>query len=651
VHTLTEAPRLYRAPLPDEIAQADITAFAQACGAHDYASLHRWSVQHPDAFWGALWRWLRPLHDGDPHPAITGHGVERARFFPDLRLSYAENLLHGQYLHNTPDAEALVERDETGRRAALSWAALDDRVRRCAQGLRALGVAPGDRLLAICRSAIEAAVLCLAASAVGAIWSSASPDMGPQALWERARALRPRWLAAHSHHRASGQRRDLAPSLAALAARLDDLAGAIALDDDGLPGVAAPVHALAALEAHTPGGFDRLPFDAPLFALSSSGTTGPPKCIVHGAGGALLQHLKEHRLHCGLRPRDVLYVHTNCGWMMWPWALSALATGVTVVLYDGAVSYPGPDALPNLLLQERVTAFGTSPAWLRYAQLSKVPLAPLLQAGHLRLLVSTGAPLSPGLYDFARDHLGGLRLDSISGGTDILGCFVLGHPALPIYRGESACIALGMDVRALHDGLAAHIGQGELVCASPFPTRPVAIWRDDDAQGALHEAYFAQHPGLWTHGDLIDLTERGTARVLGRSDGVINIKGVRIGPAEIYRALDAIPEITEAMTACRHDDAGLGGDLVLLIVLRPGDALDRPLLWRIKRLLKEQHSPHHVPRWIIPVDELPRTHSGKRSERALQDLLDGRPPRNLAAIANPDCLPKLAALIHAAAQL
>jgi acetoacetyl-CoA synthetase len=604
----------------------------------DYAALHTFSIDDIDSFWTLLLTWSAISTSGDRLPACAGTAVETARFFPNLRLSWTETLLSAP---TDEAATALVGRDETGSRTALSWRDLRMRVRAVAAALEARGLGEGDRVVAVVRNTVDTIVACLAVTSLGATWAAVAPDMGVEAALSRFARLEPKILFAHAGTSANGV--VIPVPRAKLLDGLPSIEWSISMDTDALIGRGSEA-TLGELTregerlAKPPAPFRRFPFDHPLFILFSSGTTGAPKCIVHGHGGTLLEHLKEHRLHHDLSSRDRLLFSTSTGWMMWNWMVSALASGATVVLYDGSVSYPERDALLRIASEERVTVFGASPAYLQY----------LIDAGvthcgdqlaSLREILSTGSVLTPHLHRWAKEHLADVPLQSISGGTDIIGCFVSGSPWTPTYEGESSCIGLGMDVRAWSADGIQRPGRGELVCTKPFPSRPVAFFGDVDGS-RLHDAYFSQHEGVWTHGDLIELTPYGTARIIGRCDGMLNIRGIRIGPAEIYEILsDSVGEVVAALAVDEDAPREPGGKrLVLFVVLQPGTSLDRPLTLRIKKALKQRASAAHVPSVVVQVDEMPMTFSGKRSEAAMQDALNGREVRNRAALRNPNSI-------------
>jgi acetoacetyl-CoA synthetase len=635
---------------------SQMTAFARYIGKEtgrdvsDYAALHAVSIADVGAFWAHFVAWSGIHASGSPLPACVGDDVETSRFFPNLRLSWVENVLRAEV---EEDAIALIARDETGGRTELAWRDLRLRVRSLAAALAAGGLAQGDRVVAVVCNTIDTVVACLAVTSLGAIWASVAPDMGTDAALRRFLQLQPKLLFAHTDASSNGVR--LTIPRAALAEGLPTLEWVVSIEDDA-PAIARADQRAATLGeleregtrlAPDPAApFQRFPFDQPLFVLFSSGTTGAPKCIVHGHGGTLLEHLKEHRLHGDLAPRDRLLFHTSTGWMMWNWTVSALAAGTALVLYDGSVSHPTRDALLRVAAEEEATLLGMSPAYLQY----------LVEAGvsnqrglltSVREMFSTGSVLPSHLHRWAREHLADVPLQSISGGTDILGCFVLGSPWTATYEGESSCIGLGLDVRAWSDHGPTRRGRGELICARPFPSRPITFFADPEGV-RFHETYFSQHDGVWTHGDLIELTSYGTARVLGRCDGMLNIRGIRIGPAEIYAVLaETTAEVTAAIAVDQDAPHESGGKrLVLFVVLRAGLSLDRPLTFRIKKELKQRASAAHVPAVVVQVDELPTTFNGKRSEVALQDALNGRDVRNRAALRNPSSIDEALHRLH-----
>ena len=643
--------------VPDPVA-ADATAmaaFRRFCAARigvaldDYFALHNWAVRDWRTFWSLFLEWSGVRRSGNAAVACDGEEVESARFFPGVRLNYAANLLAGS---EDDDKPALSAYDESGLRVRLSRRELRARVRASADQLCRLGVGPGDRIVALVRNDEGAVITCLATAAIGAIWSSVSPDLGVDAIASRFRQLAPVLLVAHGRQTVQGTEHHLGERVRSVAAALPTLRAILALDG-GLSATTLPVplHPLAldgpasGTEAPWPD-FD---FNHPLCILFSSGTTGLPKCIVHGAGGTLLEHLKEHRLHCDLRSGDRMYFHTTCGWMMWNWQLTALASGVEIVLYDGSVTYPERDSLLRLVDGAGVTHFGTSPTYLQLCRDVGASPAAHFEFPKLRAIMSTGSVLSEAVHEWAATHIKGVPIQSISGGTDIIGCFVLGNPTLPVFPGKSQCVSLGLDVQVADAGGFSRTGTGELVCRRPFPSRPIGFFGDRDGS-RFHEAYFVQHPGVWTHGDILELTDRGTARVLGRSDGVLNVRGVRIGPAEISQIVLDHPGIQQAMAIEQRDPREPGGSrIVLLVVMAPGTVLDRPLTLQLKRDIKSRASANHVPAAIADVSGLPTTFSGKLSERAATDAINGRLVTNFSALRNPEVLAEIAA--HAAVQV
>jgi acetoacetyl-CoA synthetase len=617
----------------------------------DYAEFERWSIEQAASFWQSLLQWSGLHHEGSNSPAITDERCEHARFFPDVRLSYTENLLHAAGAAGNRAALTAVHWDGTVQRWSL--AQLREQVGALSAAFQELGLVPGERVALLSHNTGGAVIVALAAAAIGCTIATVAPDLGSEALLARLGQIAPVLLVTDLTGSAAGMTEQRRARLLELVQALSSLRAVVLLDADAqaLPDVGRPLLRaveLVARYARRPlSSWPRLPFNHPLFILFTSGTTGAPKCLVHGAGGTLLEHLKEHRLHCDLSANDRLFFHTSTGWMMWHWQLSALASGAELILYDGPISSPA--SLWRIVAEQRVTVFGTSAAYLQLCERSDAQALEQLDFSALRAVLSTGSILYPAEQAWVSEHVKALPVQSISGGTDIVGCFVLGNPNLPVYSAECQCRSLGMDVRAwpaaaiggARATVATNLGVGELVCMNPFPSRPLGFL-NDPLGTAFHGAYFARHPGCWTHGDLIEFTAHGTALIHGRTDGVLNVRGVRIGPAEIYRILRRVPEICECMAVEQQAPEEVGGSrLVLLVVLREGCQLDGELTRRIKQELQARGSAAHVPAVILPVSELPTTYSGKRSERSARDALNGIQAANLQALRNPQSLEPL----------
>lgn len=638
---MTEQP-LWR-PSGERINQSNMMAFTRFLEAEtgllfpDYDALHHWSVTEPAAFWGALWRFAGVVHSQPWEQVLDDpRRLPGAHWFAGARLNFAENLLRRR-----DDGIALIGRLETGARRTLTHAELHDAVARVAAGLRERGVAPGDRVAAFLPNVPEAVVAMLATASIGAIWSSCSPDFGTSGVLDRFGQIQPRVLFACDGYHYNGKALDTRARVAEIAAGLPGLEALVLVPVLGSDGP-LPANALAWDQFADNGPapeltFAQLPFDHPLYILYSSGTTGVPKCIVHSAGGTLLQHLKEHRLHVDVKPDDRLFYFTTCGWMMWNWLASGLASGATLVLYDGSPFHPEPATLIDLIDAEDIAIFGTSAKYL--AALEKAAVAP--RASHrlarLHTVLSTGSPLSHESFRYVyRAFKDDLCLASISGGTDIVSCFVLGNPCLPVWAGEIQCRGLGMAVEIRDDDGRPVVGEkGELVCTAPFPSCPIGFWNDPDRE-KFHAAYFSRWPGIWAHGDYGEMTSHGGFVIHGRSDAVLNPGGVRIGTAEIYRQVEQVPEVLESVCVGQEWDDDVR--VVLFVVLRPGIVLDEPLAQRIRATIRANASPRHVPAKILQVADIPRTRSGKIAELAVRELIHGRPVKNTEALANPEAL-------------
>ncbi|MFG6179071.1 acetoacetate--CoA ligase [Halomonas sp. THAF12] len=631
-------------PSPDAVEASHMTALMRRLERRhdvslpDYAALHAWSVEHPEAFWTQLWDDCDIVADTRGERVLERpEAMPGARWFPDARLNFAANLLRRRDAH-----PALIAHDERGRRRELGYDALYRQVAAMAKALRELGITPGDRVAGFVPNSEHAVIGMLATTSLGAVWSSCSPDFGFQGVLDRFGQIEPRVLIAADGYTWNGKAIDTLARLAEIAEAFDSLERVVvfpfladAPDLTDMPKAVAWDDFLA--HGAEDIDFVALPFDHPLYILYSSGTTGTPKCIVHSSGGALLQHLKEHRLHTDIDATDVIFYYTTCGWMMWNWLVSGLASGATLVLFDGAPFAPSPDALWAMAEREGVTVFGTSARYL--AACEKEGLRP----GHdhdlasLRAVLSTGSALSHESFDYVyRDIKADLLLASISGGTDIVSCFALGCPIRPVYRGQLQCRGLGMAVDVFDDdGRPLRGEKGELVCTRPFPAMPLGFWNDPQGEH-YHEAYFATFPGIWAHGDYAEITAEDGLIIHGRSDAVLNPGGVRIGTAEIYRQVEKVEEVLESLCIGQEwqDDIRV----VLFVRLREGLTLDDALRQRIRDTIRANATPRHVPAKILQVEALPRTLSGKLVELAVRNVVHGRPVKNREALANPEAL-------------
>jgi acetoacetyl-CoA synthetase len=593
-------------------------------------------VRERATFWSALWDHAGVIGERGTQALAHGDRMPGARWFEDSRLNYAENLLAG------PDAQlAVIARDEQGTRRTLTRAELRRAVGAVAAGFAAAGVGPGDVVAGFLANTPEALIAMLATARLGATWSSTSPEFGATGVIERFEQTGARLLVATGSYRYGGKHFDCTAKLAEILRGMPALRTLVLVDAERTPaGAPADTRAwrdLLALDPAQAPPLQRFPFNTPLFVLYSSGTTGKPKAIVHGAGGTLLQHRKEHLLHTDIRPGDRVFYFTTTGWMMWNWLVSALASQATIVLYDGSPTYPDNDVLWRMAAEERIHVFGTSPRFL--AAMQKAGVAP--RASHdlaaLRTILSTGSPLAASQFDYVYEAVApDVQLASISGGTDIVSCFCLGVPWLPVRRGEIQGAGLGM-ATDVYDSAGHPVvdERGELVCAAPFPSMPLGFLRDTDGE-RYRKAYFARFPGIWHHGDYAIRTAGGGFVILGRSDAVLNPGGVRIGTAEIYRQVEQLPEILESLAIGQKHD----GDerIVLFLRLRAGAALDAALEQRIRQAIRDGASPRHVPARIVAVADLPRTLSGKLVELAVRDTVHGLPVGNREALANPEAL-------------
>ena len=631
-------------PSAESITRANLTAFRRLAEQQhglkfgSYAELYDWSIHQPEQFWPAMWRfggivasrqWDTVVEDADRMPG--------ARWFPGSRLNFAENLL--RYRDDRP---AIIFHGENGIRRAMTFAEVHDVVARLARSLHAMGVKSGDRVAGFLPNMPEAILAMLAATSVGALWSSCSPDFGMNGVMDRFGQIEPKILFAADGYFYNDKRIDSLERVRGIIERIPSIEQVvIAPYVEDTPDLAGLAKSVRFADFLAPDGgeieFEQLPFDHPLYIMYSSGTTGLPKCIVHGAGGTLIQHLKELMLHTDLKRADRIFYFTTCGWMMWNWLVSSLAVGATVLLYDGFPFHPDGNRLFDLAEAEGMTVFGTSAKYI--ASVEKAGLAPreTHDLSTLRAMLSTGSPLAPESFDFVyRKIKPDIQLASISGGTDIISCFALGNPIGPVYRGELQTRGLGMKVEVFDNrGRSVRGEKGELVCTAPFPSMPIYFWNDADGK-KYHDAYFDIYPNVWRHGDYVKLTEHDGMTIYGRSDAVLNPGGVRIGTAEIYRQVEALPEVAEALVVGQDWDNDVR--VILFVRLAQGLTLDDALIERIKLHIRTNCTPRHVPAKVIQVDDIPRTISGKIVELAVRNVIHGRPVKNVDALANPEAL-------------
>ncbi|SDI19875.1 acetoacetate--CoA ligase [Pseudomonas panipatensis] len=633
-------------PSPERIAASRMDAFRRqinqrhALHLADYSALHAWSIEQRAAFWQAIVDTFEVRFHSPPRAVLEeGPRMPDARWFPGASLNVAEHLLRRR-----DDAVAVIAIGEDGSRETFSYAELAAQVGGLQRSLAAIGVGVGDRVAAFMPNTWQTLVGMLASASLGATWSSCSPDFGTQGVIDRFGQIEPKVLIACAGYRYAGKTLDLTAKLNEILERLPSLQHLLVVPYARPEARVEDYRSAARIslwdDFYQPGGepsFTALPFDHPLYILYSSGTTGVPKCIVHGAGGVLLQHLKEHGLHCDLKPGDRLFYYTTCGWMMWNWLVSGLALGATLVLYDGSPFHPGAERLIDLIDAEGIRVFGTSAKYIAALEKAGVRPARSHRLDSLASILSTGSPLAHESFDYVyREIKADLCLSSISGGTDIVSCFALGNPAAPVWRGELQCKGLGMAVEVWDDaGKPVHGEKGELVCTRHFPSMPVGFWNDPRGE-KFHAAYFATFPGVWAHGDYAEETAHGGLIIHGRSDAVLNPGGVRIGTAEIYRQVEKVEEVLESI-AIGQDWQG-DVRVVLFVRLRDGVPLDDALQERIRRAIRANTTPRHVPAKILAVADIPRTISGKIVELAVRNVVHGRPVKNTDALANPQAL-------------
>jgi acetoacetyl-CoA synthetase len=640
-------------PDPARVAASNLTKFIGVVESRwgvscaDYRSLHQWSVEEPEKFWQTFWDFAGVL--GDVTDDIVLQHPDQmpgAVFYPNARLNFAENLLRGR-----DDTPALMFRGETGVERTLTAAALYDLVSRLKQAMQKAGIKTGDRVAGYLPNLPESIAVMLATASLGAVWSSCSPDFGTQGVLDRFGQIEPKLLFAADQYFYNGRAIDCSERINEVRAKLPTVDSVIILPYDTDAPAPLSDHSMISLAdfiepyAATEIEFQRFDFNHPLYILFSSGTTGVPKCIVHGAGGTLIQHLKDHLLQTDVKPGDRVFYFTTLGWMMWNWLVSGLAAGATILLYDGSPFYPDGNSLFDFADKSKMTHFGTSAKFVDAAKNAKLDPMETHDLSSVRTLMSTGSPLVPESFDFIYENIkADICVSSISGGTDIVGCFVGGNPIGPVWRGEIQAVCLAMDVAVYNDDGQSMVGElGELVCLKPFPSMPVGFWNDPKGD-RYRAAYFERFPGVWCHGDWVALTENGGVIIQGRSDATLNPGGVRIGTAEIYSQVEQFDEVEESI-AVGQDWEG-DARIILFVRLRDGHSLDESLIEQMRRRIRANLSPRHVPAKIIAVEDIPRTKSGKITELAVRDVIHGRAVRNTEALANPGALDHFRDLIE-----